>query len=131
MLTTGSIASGTFETSFEPCPSEPGPLAVIGRQLVAKRFEGDLVGTSTVEMLSHLTVVEGSGGYVALEVVSGVLWGRRGGFVVAHLGLMDGGQQLLDLRIVPRSGTGELSDLAGTMRIDLVDGVHRYELTVA
>lgn len=131
MTTTGSIATGTFEVSFEARPSEVGDLAVLSRQVVSKVFSGDLDARSSAEMLSWTDPSQQSGAYVALEVISGTLWGRRGRFVVAHLGTADEGAQRLELVIVPGSGTDELAGLAGTMGIEIVDGVHHYRLTAA
>ena len=41
-------------------------------------FSGDLTATSQGEMLTAMTAVEGSAGYVAVERVEGVLHGRGG-----------------------------------------------------
>ena len=74
-----------------------------------------------------MTEVKGSGGYVAIERVSGTLEGRKGSFVLIHRGIMTGGEQELSLTVVPDSGSGELVGLAGKMDIKITDGKHFYE----
>ena len=122
-----STAGGTFEVQFDPHPPydvEGG--ITLSRVSIRKRFEGDLVGTSTVEMLSAMTEVKGSAGYVAIERVTGTLHGRSGSFVLQHSGLMNRGQGELHVAVVADSGTGDLRHLAGTMTIDIVEGRHHY-----
>ena len=51
-----------------------------------------------------------------------------GSFVVMHTGVMNRGAQSLTISIVPDSGTGELAGIAGSMGIQVVDGVHHYTL---
>jgi hypothetical protein len=92
-----------------------------------KQFHGDLEATSKGEMLTAMTEVKGSAGYVAIERVSGTLHGRTGSFVLLHRGIMTGGGQELSLTVVPDSGSGELVGLAGKMQIKIVEGKHFYE----
>ena len=87
---------------------------------------GDLEGESSVEMLSAGSSVKGSAGYVAIERVVGTLHGRTGTFVLQHSGSMNRGAPSLTISVVPDSGTGALTGLAGTMTIDIVDGQHRF-----
>jgi hypothetical protein len=95
--------------------------------LIDKRFGGDLKGTSRGQMLAFRSSVEGSAGYVALEHVEGTLAGRVGSFVLQHSGTMERGAQQLSVTVVPDSGTGELSGLAGRMSIAVAEGKHSYE----
>ncbi|WP_414830381.1 DUF3224 domain-containing protein [Alteromonas sp. H39] len=99
----------------------------LNRLAISKTYHGDLDATSTGEMLSAVTPVKGSAGYVALEQVSGKLDGKTGTFVLQHYGVMDNGGQTLQIQVVPDSGTGELEGLTGTMAIIIDEGVHRYE----
>jgi hypothetical protein len=99
----------------------------LGRMSIDKSFRGDLVGTSIGEMLSAMTTVKGSAGYVAIEQVSGSLAGKKGNFVLQHFGTMDKGVSKLVLEVVPDSGSGRLAGLSGTMTIKLEDGKHFYE----
>ncbi len=120
-------ASGTFEVNLTPQADEQD--AVPGRLLIDKRFQGDLAATSRGQMLSALTGVEGSAGYVAIERVSGTLHGRSGSFVLQHSGTMNRGAQQLTISVVPDSGSGELTGIAGTMTIAIENGQHVYELS--
>ena len=117
-------ASGTFEVKMTPqSPSESS----ISRLLIDKQFQGDLKGTSKVEMLAVSTPVQGSAGYVAMEQVSGTLNGRSGTFALQHSGTMTRGAPQLSVTVVPDSGTGELKGISGKMSIIIADGKHSYE----
>ncbi|WP_293911515.1 DUF3224 domain-containing protein [Deinococcus sp.] len=120
-------ASGTFEVQLSPQPAAPEE-ASMGRLLIAKQFSGDLDGHSAGQMLSLMTEVQGSAGYVALERFSGTLHGRAGSFALQHSGSMDRGAASLSVRVVPDSGTGEPAGLAGEMTIDAGAG-HAYTLS--
>ena len=98
----------------------------LARVSIRKQFRGDLEGSSTVEMLSAMTGVPGSAGYVAIERVTGTLGGRAGGFVLQHAGTMTRGKAELSVSVVPDSGYGDLKGIAGRMKIDIVDGQHLY-----
>ena len=120
-------ATGTFEVKLTPQPSgDAGDGASLGRMAIDKQFRGDLEGTSVGEMLSALTHVKGSAGYVAIERVTGTLQGRRGTFVLQHSGTMTRGAPQLVITVVPDSATGALTGLAGTMTIDIANGAHSY-----
>jgi hypothetical protein len=121
-------ATGTFTPSFEPLPSDD---EAMGRARVTKRFEGDLSGTGSAEMLSVGTEVEGSAGYVAIDRIDGTLHGRQGTFVLQHSGLMRRGDGTLNVAVVPDSGTGELTGLSGEFDIQITDGEHRYTFDYA
>jgi hypothetical protein len=77
-------------------------------------------------MLTAMTGVEGSAGYVAVEQVEGALHGKRGAFVLQHFGVMSRGENRLVLEVVPDSGAGELVNLSGKMTIEIKDGQHFY-----
>lgn len=95
--------------------------------LLAKTFTGDLVATGAGQMLTALTDVEGSAGYVAIERVEGTLQGRSGAFILQHSGTMTRGAQQLSISVVPDSGTGALRGLSGSMQIEIApDGTHGY-----
>jgi hypothetical protein len=99
----------------------------IGRMSIDKSISGDLVATTTGQMLSAMTEVKGSAGYVAIERVDGVLDGRKGTFVLQHTGTMNRGAQSQSVTVVPDSGTGDLEGLAGEFRIIVAQGRHSYE----
>lgn len=120
--------SGTFAVSLIPMDTytdgEDG--ITLGRMAIEKEFEGGLDATSSGEMLSTSTAVEGSAGYVAIEQVSGTLSGRKGSFVLQHFGVMNRGGDRLVLEVVPDSGCGELTGLSGKMAIRIDDDQHFY-----
>jgi hypothetical protein len=121
-------ASGTFDVKLTPQAAEDGADAGLGRMSIDKQFHGDLGGSSKGFMLSSAaTIVKGSGGYVAMERVTGTLKGRRGSFVLQHSGTMTHGVPQMSVTVVPDSGTGELAGLAGTMTIKIDNGKHSYE----
>jgi hypothetical protein len=120
-------ASGTFDVQLAPQPVDAGGPAAIGRMTIAKRFHGDLDGTSAGQMVAMMTRVEGSAGYVAMEEVSGTLHGRAGTFVLQHSGTMNRGVAALVVSVVPDSGTGELAGISGSMTIIIAGREHRYE----
>ena len=119
-------ARGTFEVKLNPLAANDAGTK-LGRMSIDKQFHGDLDGTSHGEMLSVMSDVEGSAGYVAIERVSGTLNGRRGSFVLQHNATMNRGKPALNIIVVPDSGSAELAGLSGSMRIIIADGRHSYE----
>lgn len=120
-------ASGTFEVQLSPqAPDDTTAPQAIGRMLLDKRFHGDLEATSKGQMLAARSAVEGSAGYVALEEVTGSLDGRSGTFLLQHNGTMTRGVPHLSIKVVPDSGTGELTGLSGEMEIIIEGGQHSY-----
>jgi len=121
-------ASGSFDVRLNPLTlhwQDDNP--TLGRMSIDKQFQGGLTAMSQGEMLSALTAVKGSAGYVAIERVSGTLNGREGSFVLQHSGTMTRGEPRLSVSVVPDSGTGQLAGLSGTMKIDVSGGAHSYE----
>ena len=120
-------AEGRFNTTrtAEP-PYDTREGVALGRSRIEKRFEGSLVATSVVDMISAGSSVKGSAGYVGIERVVGELDGRAGSFVLQHSGTMDRGTPSLSVTVVPDTGTGALTGLRGRMTIDFANGEHRY-----
>ena len=117
-----SHATGTFEVKLTPLAADDGD-AGLGRMSIDKQFQGDLEGSSRGFMLSSATtIVKGSGGYVAMERVTGKLKGRTGSFVLQHSGMMTRGTPQLSVTVVPDSATGQLEGLTGTMTIKIEQG---------
>jgi len=119
--------TGSFEVKLTPQPladTEAGKL--LGRMSIVKEFSGGLQATSRGEMLTALTGVEGSAGYVAIERVTGTLSGKKGSFVLQHNGLMKHGTQQLTITVVPDSGTEELKGIEGKMDIKIEEAKHFY-----
>src|SRR6185312_9541658 len=122
-------AKGSFEVKLAP-QGEPEKTdgAPVSRMSGEKQFHDDLEGTSKVEMLSAISNVKGSAGYVAIERVTGALKGRSGSFVLQHNAALSRGKPELNIIVVPDSGTGQLTGLTGKMNIIIApDGKHSYE----
>jgi hypothetical protein len=112
----GHRAVATFEvTSWEQSTyDEPADAPPLARATVTKRFKGDVEATSAAELLM-CRPDDTSGGYIASERVVGSVDGRAGSFVVQH-GATQEGPTAFDVygRVLPGSGTGELSGIRGT-----------------
>jgi hypothetical protein len=121
-------ASGPFEVKIVPLAPETGVGdPTVGRMSIDKRFHGDLEATSKGQMLTAMTDLKGSAGYVAMERVQGSLHGRTGTFALEHSGTMARGVPHLTVTVVPDSGTGQMTGLVGKMTIHVVDGKHSYD----
>ncbi|HEX8179618.1 MAG TPA: DUF3224 domain-containing protein [Pyrinomonadaceae bacterium] len=121
-------ASGTFEVKLTPQAQGADSAGTgVSRMIFDKQFHGDLEATSRGEMLAVGPGASGSGGYVAMEQVSGTLAGRSGTFALQHTGTMMRGTPQLSITVVPDSGTGELVGLSGRMMIEIAAGKHSYE----
>jgi hypothetical protein len=123
-------ATGSFTVKLEPQKDEPAD-PQLARRTIDKQFSGDLDGTSRGQMLSAMSEVKGSAGYVAIEKVTGALNGRSGSFVLQHSATMNRGVPQLSITVVPDSGTGELAGLHGSMQIIIKDGQHSYDFEYA
>jgi hypothetical protein len=125
-------AKGTFEVKITPqTPDGKFEDATMGRMTIDKQFHGDLEATSKGQMLSAMTEVKGSAGYVAMERVTGSLNGRSGSFVLQHSATMTRGVPQLSVTVVPDSGTGQLVGLTGKMDIVINAGKHSYDFEYA
>jgi Protein of unknown function (DUF3224) len=123
------IANGTFTVQTTPQDDTSTADGVsLGRMALAKIFAGDLVGTGQGQMLTAMTAVKGSAGYVAIERITGSLHGRAGSFAMQHSGTMDQGAQQLSITLVPDSGTGQLVGIRGVFRLRIEAGQHLYAL---
>ena len=122
-------ARGTFEVHLTP--GEPEADGRIQRLGFTKTWTGDLAGEGVGLMLAGGDPAEGDAGYVASEVVTGTLLGREGSFMMQQFGLLHGGGETLHYAIVPGSGQGALTGLAGRVDIDIDDeGVHHYTISL-
>ena len=120
---------GPFEVDLKPMDSytDGSDGNSLGRMSIDKTFSGELSGTSKGQMLTAMTDVDGSAGYVAIEQVVGEISGKKGSFVLQHFGTMSRGSDRLILEVVADSGTGELKGLSGEMKIIREGGKHFYE----
>ena len=123
-------ATGAFEVKLTPLdPAFKSDDNSIARYSIDKQFHGALEATSKGEMLSGAGSVKGSGGYVAIERVTGTLDGRTGTFLLQHNGTMQNGNYHLNVIVIPDSATAQLTGLQGTMEIIIKDGKHSYDLS--
>src|SRR5579871_3819065 len=120
-----SHATGPFDVKVTPQDDKFDPS--LSRFILDKQFHGDLEATSKGMMLAAGTGTKGSsGGYVALEVVTGILQGHSGTFVLQHSATMNRGVPTMSITVVPDSGTGQLTGLTGSMNIIAEGGKHSY-----
>lgn len=120
-------AQGPFDVTLNPqTPWHASLEGSLGRMSLDKRFYGPLEAASKGEMLSVRGTEEGSAGYVAMEIVTGVLNGRSGSFALQHSASMTRGAPQLNITVVPDSGTGDLTGLSGRMDIVIEGGQHSY-----
>lgn len=121
-------ARGTFDVKVTPQPAEGSAGGPFGRFVLDKQFRGSLEATSAGTMLGAGTAIAGSGAYVAFELVSGTLDGKRGTFILQHVGTMQRNVATMTVTVVPDSGTDQLTGLTGRMTIIIEGGKHSYDL---
>ncbi len=119
-------ATGPFDVKITPQDDKTGD-PLLTRMMIDKEYHGDLEATSKGQMLTAGTSVKGSGGYVAMEKVTGTLHGHTGTFVLQHTATMNRGTPQLTITVVPDSGTGDLAGITGKMNIIIADGKHSYD----
>lgn len=127
---TDTTITGRFDlTQWDEEPySEEGGVRLVAAS-IAKQFEGGITGTSTVRMLQALAQ-QGSAAYVGIELVTGTIDGRTGSFVLQHTAVGSAAGGSMSVAVVPDSGTGELTGIAGAMVIAKAeDGEHTYTFT--
>jgi Protein of unknown function (DUF3224) len=124
-------ARGAFDVKLTPQDEKLGD--GISRMLSDKQFHGGLEGASKGQMLA-VGSAKTSGVYVAIETFTGTLETaagvkKSGSFALHHTGIMTNGAPALDIRVVPGSGTGQLTGISGKMNIIIAaDGKHSYDL---
>jgi hypothetical protein len=121
---------GSFNVTIVPQPPDDfADGTTLGRMTIDKQFHGALDATSKGQMLTGMSSIKGSAGYVAIERVIGTLDGHPGSFILQHSGTMDRGAASLTLTVVPDSGTDALIGLRGSMAIEVANGKHAYDFT--
>jgi hypothetical protein len=122
-------AAGPFDVKTTPMAADDFTNGTsLNRFSLIKQYHGALEASAKGEMLTSGSPDTGSAGYVAIEEVSGSLDGRKGSFALQHWGTMHAGKFELRVEIVPGSGIGELSGIAGTLIITNNAGKHSYTL---
>jgi hypothetical protein len=120
-------AEGSFDVKSTLLPADDATTGTsIGRVALDKQFHGDLDAASKGEMLGAGNPATGTAGYVAMEQVTGTLHGKSGSFALEHKGTLEGGKFEPNVTVVPGSGTGELTGIAGDMTITIAAGKHSY-----
>ncbi len=122
--------TGTFDVKMSPLDAydktEP---VTAGRFSLDKQYHGPLNASAKGEMLSLGTATKGSAAYVATERVTGTLDGKAGSFALVHTGVMNRGAPSLSVQVVPDSGTGALTGIAGKLDIRIENKQHFYDFT--
>ncbi|MEV4182353.1 DUF3224 domain-containing protein [Streptosporangium canum] len=122
-------ATGTFSIdSWDAQPYDEAEGAALSRVHVTKTFDGDLLGTSTTDIITAVAPVESSAAYAGFERFIGTAHGRKGTFVLHHTATSHAGESSLSWTILPDSGTGELAGIRGGGQIVNDDGAHSFHL---
>jgi len=123
-----AVSTVTIDSSTDQTWDEHDGIK-LGRARLTKTFQGDLEGTSTVEMVSVLTQVESSRAYFAVERFEGSVHGWRGTFVLEHSALAMPEPVAPSWVVMPDAGTGDLRGMTGTGEIVIApDGGHTLTL---
>ena len=97
---------------WDETPFEDGDDATkLTEALVAKRYQGDIDGTSTTKWLLTYSP-DKSALFVGVEFITGTIGGVQGGMVLLHDGEFRDGVAAAELRVA--SGTHGLAAVAGT-----------------
>lgn len=124
-------ATGTFQVSVKPVDaSEIGKAAGLGRMTIDKVWSGAIEGTSKGEMTT--SAVGTTMLYVALETMTVKVNGKSGTFVFAHKATMnstDPKSGVMDIAVIPDTGTGELKGIDGSLQIIIDKSGHSYDFT--
>lgn len=110
----------------KPYNELPGELKMT-QSKVAFAYQGDLEGESTLDYLMVYRE-DGSGSFVGLERIIGRVNGRSGSFVLQYTGTFDKTDVSGTFFVVPRSGTGDLTNLRGEGSINLSGHAERYPM---
>lgn len=129
-MNTSQHALGEFIVNISPpVESKERTIENLARFALDKEFQGDLEASSQGQMLTAATETENSAVYVAMERIVGTLHGKKGSFVLHHTGIMNRGEDSLEITVVPDSGTDELSGITGSFAIAIAEGKHTYDFT--
>ena len=124
-------ATGTFDvkTTPEAQTAAANGLYPTARLAIEKKFSGGLQGDAVGEMLSVGVPKAGEvAAYVAIDQFTGTVNGKRGSFALTHRATMTKrGKAVLEIQVVPDSGTGDLEGITGTLTVDASKGVHHYD----
>jgi hypothetical protein len=121
--------TGEFEVKLETLDEslKSTPEFQTSRYALRKTFHGDFRATSVGEMMAAGSGSTNAGGYVAIDIVTAELEGKKGSFLLMHFGTRTAKDQRLTIEIVPSSGTGDLATITGSLGIRIEGGQHFYE----
>jgi hypothetical protein len=91
------------------------------RALVTQAFTGDLEGEGSVEWLMCYAE-DGTARFVGMQLVRGVIDGRKGSVVLETVGEFDGGKARGRWTVIPGSATGDLAGITGEGRFEAPHG---------
>lgn len=122
-------AAGTFKVDVKPTEISPiGKEAGLGAMTIDKTWSGAIEGTSKGQMTTSMTGKAMA--YVALETMNVKVDGHAGTFVFMHSASMmtdDPKAAVLNVTVVPNSGTGELAGIEGKLNIVIDKSGHSYD----
>jgi hypothetical protein len=95
------------------------------RSEVTKSFEGDLTGSSHLQYLMTYRE-DGTADFVAMERIQGTLGGKRGTFVLRHVGAFVDGAASGTWSVVDGSGTDDLQGLTGSSAFSIPKGEEAF-----
>ena len=99
-------------TSWDETPFDQGTgIAKLTEALVAKKYTGDVEGTSTTKWLM-VYAPDNTATFVGLERIRGTVAGKRGSLVLQHVGRFEDGSADASLTVI--SGTDELKAASGS-----------------
>ena len=107
--------------------------AKLTKATVSQAYEGDLVGKSEIEFLMSHTA-NGTASFVGMELVTGTLSGKKGTFIIQHIGTFgaQGAGACSEWTIIPDSGTDDLVGISGkgsyTANTETVQMPFSYEI---
>jgi hypothetical protein len=113
------IAHSSFEVTEQlASPVDDWPDGAVNRTVLRKTFTGDVVGESRVAA-TMLGTPAGIAVYVAIEHLAVAVQGLDGTFLLQHSGVhTPTGGSSGSWTIIPGSGTGALTGIAGTAELD-------------
>ena len=95
------------------------------RAEVRKSFTGDLEGTSQLQYLMTYRE-DGSADFVAMERIRGSLAGKRGTFVLSHVGAFVDGAASGTWTVIQGSGTDDLEGITGSSEFSIPKGEEAF-----
>jgi len=100
------------ETTWDGAPAQEAGLPKMTVANDHATVEGSIEGTVSDRWLMSYTS-DGTAHFVGMTAVTGTVDGRSGTFVLQHTGRFDADGLHTDFTVVPGSGTGDLTGIAG------------------